>query len=442
MSKTLANLRDALSEAIGDYLHSTVTTALAASNSVVDTTLAEETSRDDVFNRWWCLITSDVNDGVNRKISDYSSTAYTLTIMGAAFASDSSEKATYELHKYNPDNKLKAINAAAMELENVLFRRIEWNDTLIAGNWLPNSHFEDWDSSSYPDYWRVSNATAAEVSTAGLIWGGTSAATVTATTAKGYMYISSDQYPSLLNLMGTTVTLRGWAYPEVLADASMTIYTVQADGTAQTLTSTTTNYAGKWNLLELESQALNDNLEHIEIRLAVATNLKYVHYDNVRLIGQGTIEHLLPTDFQTGNVSSVYLQTSGRSEFICDDQTTSISQVSPLYGWTITDKAGTKYLRLPRPFSSEVKLILVGDSSLESNLSADTDTMTISDPYTNLLIAYAAYILFEREAGLPSAQDRDFLREEAAYWLGKAEFLKKKLRMVKKQPQTRFIGVE
>ena len=35
MSKTLANLRDRLSENIGDYLHSTVTTALNADNSLL-----------------------------------------------------------------------------------------------------------------------------------------------------------------------------------------------------------------------------------------------------------------------------------------------------------------------------------------------------------------------------------------------------------------------
>ena len=45
--------------------------------------------------------------------------------------------------------------------------------------------------------------------------------------------------------MVETIDFKAWAYPEADDDAFLTIYTTEPDGTAQTLNSTTSVYAGK-----------------------------------------------------------------------------------------------------------------------------------------------------------------------------------------------------
>ncbi len=447
-TETLAQLRDRLSQVMGDYLHETVTTNLAANKSVICTDLAKYTTRDGYFPRKWCLITSLLNAGENRKILDYANFTTTLTVLGADWAPDSTA-ATFEIHTYNPDNKVRAINGAARELYPLLFRRVEWNDTLIMGNHLPNAHFEDWTVSTAPDKYSLSagTITAAAYTTAdntsGGYRGGTTSMKLTTGVAGGgqYALTSSSLYPALLNLQGQTVTFKCWAYPEVANDATIEIYTLKADSTAQTLTSTTTCASKKWTQLSLESQALNDDLILIEFRFKVTSNSKYVCFDDARVIGNGIFDLMLPSEFWLGHISSVFEQISGNSDDICDDPATSVSDVTPLYGCTEYTNAGIKYLRLPYASSAERRLILQGYTPLEDTLSDDTDTMTIDDPHIELLISQAAYRLCEMEAGLVSSEDRKRLIDEAQRWLGKVEYLKGRLRMARPQPQTKFARI-
>jgi len=442
MSKTTANLRDRLSEAIGDYLHGTVTTAINADREVVCTDLLEETVRDDFFNRWWCLITSGANyvssTPLRRKINDYDKDG-TLILYGAALTDDGTTKATFELHKYNPDNKTRAINSAARELDGYLFRKKEWDDTLVMGNWLPDPHLEDWSSSTALTwYTETSNATLAKTSTAAYIRGGTYSAKLTAGAANSYFGTNSDIYPRLINLQGSTIDFYTWVYPQTANDAKVQIYTLETDGTATTTTSTTTCPAGQWSRIGVESHSVPDDLSKISFRFVVATSGQYAYFDKARVIGPSVYELLAPHDFHNGDICSVFEQIGGESDDLCDDVFTSASQIDIMYGIREFTEGGYKYLRLPYGSSSQRKLIVSGYAPLEDTLSADTDTMSISDPNTELLIAYAAYKLYEMEAGLASSEDRERLLESASYWLGKAEYLKRTLKMIPVESHVRL----
>ena len=305
----------------------------------------------------------------------------------------------------------ECINAAARMVYPKLHRPL--NDyTLITGNALPNAHFEDW-GTDYPTMYSGTNVTCADTSTAGLHRGGAHSAKVTASAANGYMSISSDDYPSLLDLEGETEDLKCWAYPEVADDATVVIYTVQPDGTTQTLTSTTSTYAGRWNLIELEDQSINENIEHIEIRFNVATNAKYAYFDNARLIGAGTLQHLLPDDFHKGELTSVYLQSSGQHDDYCDDLNAMAQSYYRINFEPVVIKDGYSYLRFPNASGDERLLWLRGITPLES-LSSATDTISINGGETDTLIYLAAYILWDREASLPNSQDRQRYRDTAS----------------------------
>ena len=433
-TSTLATLLDRLSQRIGDYLEETVTTELTTSKVVICTDLADYVNRDDFFNRQWLYVTDNTNIGAYRKISDYDNSATQLTVLGANFAAEtpvSTAKATFQIHKYDRKNKIRAINIAARQTHPNLFRNIQ-NTELITGNVCPPFRFP---TTSTLDFYAATNTAIAQTTSGSGLRGYGASAKLTNSAANGALEIHSDNYPPLLDLQGKSVDVKMWVYPENDNDITISINTGQADGTAQNLISTTTCKASKWTLLELEDQALNDNLSSLYIKIVVATNGAYAYIMPPRVIGLNFYDYLLPNVFDNGEVSRVYVQSSGDSDDPCDDIRP--QHWSPIFGYEIIDDGTYKYLRLPT-LSNNRQIKLIGTAPLEDDLSAVTSTMTIEDPHIDLLIEYAAYALFDIEAGLPSSQDRDFLRGEAMKYRMNYEDMKGRLRMVQTQPLTRF----
>jgi len=330
-----------------------------------------------------------------------------------------------------------AINNASREIYPNLYKPID-DKTLITGNILPNGHFRDWSQTTYPDHYSLSNVTAVASTTAGTYRGGTKSAKVTASAGNGYLYISSNSYPRLLDLMGKTVTFKCWAYPEVANDATIEIYTVQADGSAQTLTSTTSCPAGKFTLLELEDQELNDDLTEVQIRFKITTNAKYVYFDDARVTGRNVYEYLLPVDLQNGDVREVWMQGTGYSDDICDDLQPRFSDL--IYGWDVFSDGTYKYLRLPFLYSSEKRIRLLGICPLEE-VDDDTDTITLDGEKVNLLITYAAYLLYEMEIGTPSSEDVSRYERQAGRWWAKYKRLQSHMRMTRPGQTLNLTGV-
>jgi hypothetical protein len=325
-------------------------------------------------------------------------------------------------HRY-----IHAINNASRDLYTLapLFKRL-LDDTLITGNILPNSHFEDWAATTAPDWYAVqdANITALQNTTAGNQWGGTKSMRVLtgASGAGKYIYITSDTYPPLLDLMGKTVSAYVWAKPEDADEAYIEIYSLQADGTAQTLTSTTTNPAGEFTLLKLEDQALNDDLVEVQVRFKLANNSKYVFFDNARVMGGNVHDYMLPDDFQNGVVSQVWLQSSSHSDYACDDLHPRYTEE---FGWnTFTDTNGYKYLRFPYTPTSGRKVRLIGYCPLEDDLDDDDDTISLDNPmHINILLNYAAHLIYEMESGVVSGQSVERYQYESTKWLNKAMYL-------------------
>jgi len=210
--------------------------------------------------------------------------------------------------------------------------------------------------------------------------------------------------------MGKTITFKCWAYPvDTADDATIQIYTIKADGTTtQTLTSTTSNPEGAWTLLELEDQAINDDIVEIQFRFRSKTNATHACFDAARVTGRDLYEYLLPTDFKNGTISQVYIQTSGYSDDACDD-------LQPRYwervfGYSTINDGTYKYLRLPSLYSNNRQIRLIGYCPLES-LSASTNalaaakTISLDGEKLNLLIAYAKYKLYQAQEDIPSSED-------------------------------------
>jgi len=321
------------------------------------------------------------------------------------------------------DSYTDAINNAIREIYPNLHKRLE-DKTLVTGNMLPDNSFERWSSTSALTFYSStsSSATFAQSTSAGLYRGAraTKAMKFTAAAADDYIKISSNDYPRLLDLMGRTINFKCWVYPESAKDAWIQIYTIKADGTEQELPSTHPNTgcpATKWTLLELESQAINDDIVEIQFRLRVHTSGKYVIFDSGRQTGRNLYEYLLPEDFAEGTVSQVYVQATGYSDDICDDlQPRAWERV---YGFEVIDDGTYKYLRLPLLHTSNRQIRLIGYCPLET-LTTDTSTISLDDEkQLNLLITYAAYWLFTMEEGVPASGDTSRVENKADRWLRK-----------------------
>lgn len=430
MTTTLSSLEQLLSEAIGDYLSfdtsSNITTG--STGKIVATTLANyDGNANDYFNDWWAYITEGNNSGKNKRVFDYLTTANTLKVRGGALAAESSA-VTVSLHKFDRRNKIKALNRAIEQLYPSLYKKLD-NLTLITGNIMPDASFEWWTSASAHKFLSTSNATLAKTTTAGLYRGnrGQTSMKVTAGAANGYAYISSNTYPRLLDLMDNTVDFYCWAYPSVANDAAIVIYTIQADGTAQTLTSTTTCPATKWTKLELEDQDINDDIVEIQIRFKVVTNAANCYFDDCIVCGKYLREYLLPEDFQDGHVSQVHIQTEGYSDEPAYDINPREWEKAE---FDIIHDGTYKYIQLKDYYEIYNRMRLIGYTPLET-LTADTDTISLDGEKLNLIIAQAAYNLYQMERGTVAAEVKSRYNEEMAYWAAMVREYKSTLTMIR-----------
>lgn len=414
MSTTTLQLDQRVHQAIGDWLEFDTTTDITTNNLIKSTALNEyDSSEDDHFNDYfWCYITEGNNIDKDRQVTDYATATGQLTVRGAALVAEAGA-VTVRLYRYSYTKTLRAINDALREIFPALYKPV-LDTTLVTGNLLPDGSFEDWTSATALRFYSSLSGAQAQTTTAGLYRGmrGSTSVKYTAGAANDYLYISSDTYPRLLDLQGQSVSLKCWAYPQTADDAYVAIYTVQADGTAQTLTSTTTCPAGKWTLLELEDQELNDNLDEIQIRFKVATSGQYVYFDSARLTGIDVQDYLLPDNLQSGNISQAYIQVGGRSDDACDDIN---PQWYPINMETYHD--GTyKWLYLPDKPTAKRLLKLVGYAPF-TTLTNYASTIPVDDEgKLRLITALAASKLFQQEAGLASSEDRIRLKELQFEW--------------------------
>ncbi len=434
MSTTLTVLRQRVLEGINDYISVAVTTAIAGDTSIISTNLNEyDGGADDTFNDWYVYITDEKNIGVERQISNYATTGGTITVRGSNLtAEDAAEIATIWVCRHSILQIVdKAINRTIEEIFPALHRRID-DLTLVTGNALPNAHFQDWAITTTPDHYTAPTGSVAATETVAYIRGGAKSAYLTASGTPDYFYITSNDYPRLLDLMGQTINFYAWAYPvDTADDAAIQIYTLQADLTSQTLTSSTSNPITKWSLLKLESQTLNDNLTEIQFRFRVKTTTKHAYFDDAIVCGMHLYEYLLPESLQNGYVNQVYSQTEGYSDVPAYD-------IHPRQwekeGFRVIDNGSYKYLLLDNLPVSYRRLRMLGVSPLEAlrPVSATIDDSISIDASgrTDLLVAYATYLLYEMAESPISSEDSARFERESAKRYAKYIRLLRKHRMI------------
>ncbi len=427
MSTSLLTLETRLGQAIGDDLEFDTTTAVTASASVISTTLRNyDGGRDDYYNDWWVYCTEGANSTVQRQISDYATATGTLTVRGANLTAETAA-ITCRLHRYDRTLYTNAINDAIRETYPSLHRKLE-DRTMVTANTLPDNSFELWTSSTASAFYSTLNASLTKTTTSGLIRGplGTTSMKVTASMANGYAYISSDRYPRLLDLMGQTIDFKAWAYPQVSFDPFIVIYTLNSAGSTQLLSSATLATGGRFTLLELDDQTLNDDLVKIEFRFQVTTKDKYTYFDSARIVGPDVYEYLMLSDFADGVASRVFVQSGGRADYPCDDLHP--NDWEEISGWSTIHDGNYLFLALPDQYGAQRQIRILGHTPFEP-MDADSDTLELENEKVNLLVAYAKYKFYQAIEGPVNTQDTGRYQTQSAKAYNEYQRLLPKLKM-------------
>jgi len=412
---TLSTLIQRLSEQLGDWLQEDTSTLVKSSSaSFLCTDLNKwDDGQDGYFNTWWAYFTEGNNSGTERKIYDYVTASGLVSVRGGNLSAETSQ-ITVDFHRYQREYYKKAINDAIREIYPALHRKIEAR-SLTTGNILPP---EDWwpTTSTLKFYSQQGTSASIDQSTgSGLYYGELGSRAIKFTAGAGttddYLYISAKDYPRLLDLMDRSVDFKSWIYTNCTRSTAsnepwLQIYTKNSTGGEQTLPSTTASHDALssecWNLLELESQSLNDDLTDVQIRFRVNPKGKYIILDKPRVVGKHLYEYMLPYNFQNGELHQVWIQTSGYSDDPCDDiQPRTWERV---YGYSVKDDGTYKWIRMPFLPSNNRQIWLIGTAPL-STLSSDTDTVEIDGERINLLVALAKYKFYQQLSEPAGAQD-------------------------------------
>ncbi len=381
MSITRATLRQMLSEELEDWFSIAATSAGDASGTtVVSTTLKNYVGFD--FKDWYYLLTSGTYIGTWRVIQRFEPASGYLEVYNA-YGGQVASAVTGEIHRYNPDLLHSALNDALRDVYPRL--RIDYVDeTLVGCNFLPNSHFENWATTTYPDFWRVQGTGVVSVEDTSTIRGGVKSAKVTRAGTDGSLYISSAQYPDLLQLQGQSITVYGQVNSSVASQARLQIYSIQSDGTTSTSSSDYHTGGGKYELLSVDGAVLSDATE-VQIRCAVGTSNTVCYFDDVYTEGVQPTKYYVPTQMEavhricqiTGDVDDI----GEGSEIECPDWDTARDSSERLI--IITNDAWTNRLRI------------YGSGRL-STLSTDTSTVEIDQAEARYVAAMATEILIDR----------------------------------------------
>ena len=411
----------------------TTTTNIAASTALISTELRDygfddfslPSSGDDALNNLWVIIHGTNNAQVVRRVSAYDASAGQLTLTGTNLSAESGAM-DFELHRYSPSYLRYVVNRVLriaypqvhLPVTKSLFtargvtrydipsaiigrpteiRLQKGLESSFENNILSNPDFEDWTSGS-PDSWSATTLDLAEEESS--------------TSPVNYMVLETGSSVRATSQTGSTGTL------------------------LQSISSPTTHSGQRISL-----SVWVYSLTAAKIRTQITIN-STAHTGTTADGGEhgGTGWELLPhyedstTTLSTLAVGiSVDSDATDNTEFYIDRAICSVGPLQApeqigelLMNWEYIPETQGSTLRqhviFPSQFDDNYLLKFHGKGFL-SSLSAETDSMEIGSPETDLVYAFAAVEIYRRYASTSPDLDREFNRERLALALNDIERL-------------------
>lgn len=421
LNNTLVTLRQGLMNYIKNdivWFNGTTSASAAASAKTLADSVGLLRFADDTFNTHWSLLTSGSNSTNTVKVSDFTQSTGVATLL-SAYTAAIAASVSYEFLPFDPADIRLALNRALREAYHKLFKSIV-NEDLITGNALPNSDFEDWAAAANPNHWGLSVATAAK-NTSTYKYGRASAA-ITGGVSAGYMSCGaftgiSPSWLPLMDLRGFSIDFEAWLKTDTASHARLQI----TDSGGSTYSSYHTG-GDLWELLKV-TRTITSGATNIGFIITANVNTKVTYVDRARAMNGPVSEYVLPSEFGQGNVKKVFIQHASAElngdERPCDDtgwpsQPDEWSKPRIRYD----ERLGIYLVCFDNKPPAGFKMRLEGIEP-QGSLSADADTVSLSDTHLDLLYPYAAFVLFSQMGN----------QEKATYYKARYDDLKLRLGM-------------
>ena len=385
---TRANLRKALSQAIGDYnTFSTSADGNDAKTSLVSGTLKNYPggTDDGAFEEQYFLSTSGANEGESRRCLLYISDATDgpTVILQSALSSQSASSDTFELHRYDPELKHTSINRALAELFPTVYLPLR-DETLIVDNTLSNSDFEDWTSGSADNWTEVNSPTLTQETSR--IFHGSSSATLTGPSGSvGQLTQAPDI--NINEIAGKTAQFKCRVWTNGASQARLII---DWDGT-NTEAGDYHEGDSEWRLLSVDS-AVPTTATQVKFICEVAAETT-AYFDTSWAAVDPLYRLTVPSTFVRGPFR-VYQQHSEN----------------------LTD--GPYYPLLPGESPTRGRILRLEGMGILSRPSTESGTAEIGEPQLNLVTAYSAMILFQQLWTRSASEQRENLGQNISMWQG------------------------
>ena len=386
----------------------TTTTNIGASTTIISTELrdygfddiTESGSGDDMFENWWVIIHGSNNAQTVRRVKSYDASAGQITVAGTNLSAESSST-DFELHKYSPTLIRDLLNTARVRsfpdlcqpINKTLWSaqrqsRFEVPSSIIGtptsiylergvsvdygNNILSNADFETFASSAFTNWSATTLDIAQEELTTSptnyAVFRGESSAKCTSQTGSTGTLLQTISSPG--SYSGQTINLSIWVYC-LTASVVSTSIVLNGSTTLGTANDGGLHTGNGWELLtsSVDSTVTISSLSvGISIVSTATDNTEFYVDDAICVIGPSQ-------------------EPVGGREVLNDWRYEPIMQ-----GTSQRDEVFFPY-DLPDNYA----LRFEGRGYL-SSLSAETDTIEIGQPQTDLLVAYAAYLHFERSS--------------------------------------------
>ena len=386
----------------------TTTTNIGASTTIISTELrdygfddiTESGSGDDMFENWWVIIHGSNNAQTVRRVKSYDASAGQITVAGTNLSAESSST-DFELHKYSPTLLRELLNTARLRsfpdlcqpVNKTLWSaqrqsRFEVPSAIIGtptsiylergvsvdygNNILSNADFETFASSAFTDW----SATTLDIAQEDLtttptnyaVFRGQSSARCTSQTGNTGTLLQTISSPG--SYSGQTINLSIWVYC-LTASVVSTSIVLNGSTTLGTANDGGLHTGNGWELLtsSVDSTVTISSLSvGISIVSTATDNTEFYVDDAICVIGPSQ-------------------EPVGGREVLNDWRYEPIMQGT----------SQRNEVFFPYDLPDNYALRFEGRGYL-SSLSAETDTLEIGQPQTDLLVAYAAYLHFERSS--------------------------------------------
>ena len=413
---TLQNLRRDLAAYLGyadivgkDGSAWTTTSNIGAGVTVVSTELRDygfddllgAESGDDLFANWWIIIHGSNNAQTVRRIKSYDASAGEITVAGTNLSSESGST-DFEIHRYSPTMLREMLNTARLQAFPVLHKPVKATLATSVGQTryevpsaivnkphtirvaygvasdfenqlLTNGDFESWSSASAVDSWSASSLDVAQETLTTqpanfAVYRGTYSVRCTSQASSQGTLTQTISSPSTHS--GLTLNFSVWVYCLTASVVSTRIY-LNSSETLGTAADGGLHTGSGWELLTSQVKATT-TISTLTVGISVVSSAT----DNTEFYVDEAILTAGPTQ-----------EPERTGEALRNWEYYPVMEGSTLRNEIV----------FPYEFGNNYRLRFEGQAYL-SSLSAETDTIEISKPHTELLMAYAAAELFKRRA--------------------------------------------